>query len=82
MGGAIAPLLVAPIQAAYGWRASFWVFGFAGVAWPVLWSAWYRDHPAEKSGVSAEELAEAGGARSRSKPVCRGALRCAAAIFG
>jgi MFS family permease len=28
VGGAISPLLVIPIQVAYGWRASFFVFGF------------------------------------------------------
>lgn len=69
MGGAIAPLLVVPIQVAYGWRASFYVFGFAGVVWSVVWYAWYRNHPAEKEGVSAEELAEVGGGE---KPVHSG----------
>jgi len=33
LGGAIAPLLVVPIQVHYGWRASFYVFGVLGVAW-------------------------------------------------
>ena len=66
MGGAIAPLLVVPIQVAYGWRASFFVFGFAGVIWSIVWYAWYRNYPAEKVGVSAEELAEVGGGE---KPV-------------
>ena len=66
MGGAIAPLLVVPLQVAYGWRASFFVFGFAGVIWSIVWYAWYRNYPAEKAGVSAEELAEVGGGE---KPV-------------
>src|SRR5499427_6964080 len=35
-GGAIAPLLVVPIQARYGWRASFYVFGVLGVAWSAV----------------------------------------------
>ena len=30
IGGAIAPLLVVPIQIRYGWRASFYVFGAVG----------------------------------------------------
>ena len=30
IGGAISPLLVVPIQARYGWRASFYVFGIPG----------------------------------------------------
>ena len=32
LGGAIAPLLVVPIQIHYGWRASFFVF--AVLEWP------------------------------------------------
>lgn len=32
IGAAISPLLVVPIQVHYGWRASFFVFGIAGVA--------------------------------------------------
>ncbi|MEJ7606102.1 MAG: MFS transporter [Bryobacteraceae bacterium] len=60
LGGALSPLLVVPIQMAYGWRASFLVFGFLGVIWAAIWYAWYRDTPAEKSGVTDEELAEIG----------------------
>ena len=58
LGGFFAPLLVVPIQAAYGWRASFFVFGILGVMWSGIWYAWYRDSPGEKSGVSPEELLE------------------------
>jgi sugar phosphate permease len=50
LGGAIAPLLVLPIQMRYGWRMSFYVFGAAGLAWAVLWYAWFRDSPEEKQG--------------------------------
>ncbi len=60
IGGAISPLLVVPIQARYGWRASFYVFGILGVIWAAVWYGWYRDRPAEMPGVSAEELAELG----------------------
>jgi sugar phosphate permease len=52
IGGAIAPLLVIPIQSRYGWRASFFVFGLLGVGWAVVWYVWFRDSPAEKSGLS------------------------------
>ena len=58
IGGAIAPLLVVPIQIRYGWRASFYVFGVLGVIWSAVWYWWFRDSPAEKPGVSAAELAE------------------------
>jgi ACS family glucarate transporter-like MFS transporter len=51
IGGAIAPLLVVPIQSRYGWRASFFVFGLLGVGWATVWYTWFRDSPAEKSGV-------------------------------
>jgi len=58
IGGAIAPLLVVPIQIRYGWRASFYVFGAVGVIWAAVWYTWFRDSPAEKPGVSLPELAE------------------------
>ena len=58
IGGAIAPLLVVPIQIRYGWRASFYVFGVVGALWAVVWYAWFRDSPAEKPGVPAAELQE------------------------
>jgi MFS family permease len=48
IGGAIAPLLVVPIQARYGWRAPFFVFGATGVLWVAVWYWWFRDTPAEK----------------------------------
>ena len=32
-GGALAPLIVLPIQDAFGWRASFWILGAIGLAW-------------------------------------------------
>jgi len=40
---------------------SFFVFGVVGVIWATVWYAWFRDSPAEKAGVSHEELAEAAG---------------------
>jgi MFS transporter, ACS family, glucarate transporter len=32
IGGAVAPLLVVPIQMRYGWRASFFAFGVLGIS--------------------------------------------------
>jgi ACS family glucarate transporter-like MFS transporter len=61
IGGAVAPLLVVPIQMRYGWRASFFVFGVLGVFWAAAWYAWFRDSPAEKPGVSLAELQELSG---------------------
>lgn len=64
-GGALSPLLVVPIQAHYGWRASFYVFGLVGVAWAVVWFFWFRNTPIEKRGISNSELNEIGAAPER-----------------
>lgn len=61
LGGALSPLIVVPMQIAFGWRTTFYVLGALGVVWGVAWYIWYRDYPAEKPGVSAAELAELGG---------------------
>ena len=52
VGGAIAPLLVLPIQVRYGWRMSFYVFGVIGLAWAAVWYWWFRDSPEEKRGLA------------------------------
>jgi ACS family glucarate transporter-like MFS transporter len=57
-GGAIAPLLVAPIQMRYGWRTTFYLFGARGIVWSAIWYWWFRDSPWEMAGISAEELEE------------------------
>jgi ACS family glucarate transporter-like MFS transporter len=61
LGGALAPLLVLPLQIRYGWRASFFVFGMLGIAWAICWYSWFRDSPGEKAGVSPSELEELSG---------------------
>ncbi len=53
VGGALAPLLVVPIQARWGWRASFFILGVLGVFWAGAWYAWFRDTPAELLGQAA-----------------------------
>lgn len=58
VGGALAPVIVIPIQQAFGWRMSFYVFGVVGVLWAIVWYLWFRDSPGEKSGVSKEEIRE------------------------
>jgi MFS family permease len=58
LGGAIAPLVVVPIQMRYGWRVSFYLFGAIGAVWALTWYRWFRDTPAEMPGVSQEELKE------------------------
>jgi ACS family glucarate transporter-like MFS transporter len=61
VGGAIAPLLVLPIQMRYGWRTSFYVLGVAGLAWSAVWYAWFRDSPAEKRGHGSSAGTDAAG---------------------
>lgn len=60
VGGALSPILVVPIQMAFGWRVSFWVFGAAGIFWALWWYFWFRDNPSEKKGVTPKEIAEIG----------------------
>jgi MFS family permease len=57
LGGALAPALAIVLIQRWGWRASFVVFGALGVAWAVLWHAWYRDSPAEHPAVDDRERA-------------------------
>lgn len=59
MGGALAPLLVVPIQSRYGWRASFFVFGILGVCWSIAWYTWFRDSPSHMHGSVSPEHPEA-----------------------
>jgi sugar phosphate permease len=57
LGGAVTPLLVAPILAYAGWRTSFWIFGLLGIVWSIFWWRWFRDDPARHPEVNATELA-------------------------
>jgi len=60
LGGAIAPLLIVPIQTHFGWRVSFYLFGILGIGWAYGWWQWYRNRPEEKTGIKDRELAEIG----------------------
>lgn len=60
VGAAVTPLLVVPIQVHYGWRASFYLFGFLGVLWAIVWYAWFRDSPRAMRGVTLAEQREIG----------------------
>jgi len=54
-GAALAPLIVVPLAAAYGWRAPFYVNGMLGLIWVWVCWLWFRNHPAEMKGISHEE---------------------------
>jgi MFS transporter, ACS family, glucarate transporter len=60
LGGALSPVLVVPIMAAWGWRAAFYIFGAIGVVWCAVWYWWYRDLPSEKAGVTKQEIEDIG----------------------
>ena len=62
LGGALSPLLVIPIQARFGWRASFYLFALIGVAWAAVWFFRYRNAPRERAEVTPAELREIGAA--------------------
>jgi MFS family permease len=58
LGGALSPLLVIPLQLAFGWRLTFAALGAVGFIWAVAWYLWFRDDPRTKRGITPEELAE------------------------
>jgi MFS transporter, ACS family, glucarate transporter len=44
-GGALAPILVVPLQTHIGWRWTFVIFGAVGMLWAAVWRIFYRDPP-------------------------------------
>jgi ACS family glucarate transporter-like MFS transporter len=54
-GGALTPPLVLVIVSAFGWRWAFFAFGFLGVAWCIVFFAWFKNDPAEHPSVNAAE---------------------------
>lgn len=58
LGGVIAPLLLVPLQDAFGWRRVFVFLGAGGVVWAVAWALWFRNIPQQSDGVTQEELQE------------------------
>ncbi|SHI02991.1 Sugar phosphate permease [Chryseolinea serpens] len=44
LGGALAPLLIVPLQMQFGWRVTFFVLGGVGLAWVLVW---HRLYPSE-----------------------------------
>ncbi|HEV2215207.1 MAG TPA: MFS transporter [Terracidiphilus sp.] len=78
LGGALAPLLIIPMQLAFGWRSVFWLLGLVGLVWAIVWYAWFRNYPADQTDVTAAELEEIGETRSihaESRPPLRQLFR-------
>jgi sugar phosphate permease len=54
-GAAVAPLIVIPLAAAYGWRVPFFVNGLIGLGWVLVCYRWFKDHPSQMKHISLEE---------------------------
>ncbi len=57
MGGALTPFIVLPVLTLLGWHWAFYLLAVLGVIWAAGWYFWFRDKPAEVTGITAEELA-------------------------
>jgi len=55
IGSAIAPLIIIPIAAAWGWRMPFFVNGAIGLIWVLLCYSWFKNFPSEMRGISKKE---------------------------
>jgi ACS family glucarate transporter-like MFS transporter len=53
LGGALAPLIVVPLQSMVGWRVTFVILGAVGVVWVICWKALYHDKPQSTAETSA-----------------------------
>jgi MFS family permease len=56
VGGMVSVPLALLVITRFGWRASFVVFGLAGVVWAAAWWRWYRDRPEDHPAMTASEL--------------------------
>ncbi len=70
-GGALAPLIVVPLQSSIGWRPTFAVLGIVGMIWAACWRLWYHDDPADQPGIGAQELAQI---KAEASPVSHSAV--------
>jgi ACS family hexuronate transporter-like MFS transporter len=55
VGAIVAPAIIPPIAAAWGWRAAFVFMGIVGLSWLVLWLPFYDD-PEKSKRLSRDEL--------------------------
>jgi ACS family glucarate transporter-like MFS transporter len=57
VGGMLSVPLALLVIDAWGWRASFFIFGATGIVWAIAWQRWYRDRPDDHPAMTASELA-------------------------
>jgi MFS transporter, ACS family, glucarate transporter len=55
IGSAIAPLIIVPIAAAFGWRTPFFVIGSIGIVWVAFCYSWFRDFPSQMKSIPGPE---------------------------
>ena len=55
IGSALAPFIIVPIAAAYGWRIPFYVLGAIGILWVMACYWWFRDFPSLMKSISSTE---------------------------
>jgi MFS transporter, ACS family, glucarate transporter len=55
IGSAIAPLIIVPIAALYGWRMPCFVIGSIGLVWVWICYGWFQDFPALMKNISPRE---------------------------
>ncbi len=60
LGGALAPLLLVPANALFGWRAVFAILGMLGFIWAIVWWRWFHERPADQPGITPHEVEEIG----------------------
>ena len=60
LGGALAPLLLVPLELLVGWRWVFVLMGLVGFVWVVAWRRWFHERPADMPGITQAELDEIG----------------------
>lgn len=83
LGGALAPLIVVPMQVSIGWRSTFGVLGLLGAVWAIAWRSWYHDIPSAQPGITAQELSEIerGAARMNHASVSWGLLLASSQLW-
>ncbi|MHB1936738.1 MAG: MFS transporter [Acidobacteriaceae bacterium] len=60
---AITPIVAIGIMTAFGWRPIFYIFGFLGAIWSIVFYWMYRNRPEDHKGVNRAELAHIRGLR-------------------
>jgi MFS family permease len=51
IGGALAPLIVVPLQIHYGWRMTFLFLGIIGIVWVIIWWLLYPKNSGDEDQV-------------------------------